>query len=253
MQDCRVAAAGHDRVEGKSVGTATEELGFEADLDLVLRLPLGDQLVEQEKARSRCLLRVAHPSELDVVLDATDVRERIAEIVVEASVQETPRTAAPRQPQRESRRSSSQRASSGASWTPSGDACLSVFGAGPGTSSSRVTGASNSNQPSSGSNARTPPGRSRGQSNEVLEWLRNAYVRSYLPGTGSGSAGADDNEPVREVPRRSCSHAAAVSCSSADRRQAVGHLLIFAGQVRARPDAVAENGWSLVDKRYSRF
>src|SRR6266545_3527637 len=42
MKDCGMASAGHDRVEGEKVGTATEELGFQVDLDLTLRLPLGN-------------------------------------------------------------------------------------------------------------------------------------------------------------------------------------------------------------------
>src|SRR6266446_4874624 len=37
VEDCGVAPAGHDRVEGEKVGTATEELRFQIDLNLTLR------------------------------------------------------------------------------------------------------------------------------------------------------------------------------------------------------------------------
>src|SRR5207249_696623 len=86
VQDCGVPPAGHNRVEGEKVGTATEELGFQVDLDLTLRPLLGNQLVEQEIARAGCLLRRTHPCQFDVVFGTTHISECVAEIVLEVSV-----------------------------------------------------------------------------------------------------------------------------------------------------------------------
>ena len=55
VEDCRVAPAGHDRVECEKVGTAAEELGFQVYLDLTLRLPPpGDEVPDRpERVRRK--------------------------------------------------------------------------------------------------------------------------------------------------------------------------------------------------------
>ena len=81
-----MGAAPDDRLEGKRVGAAAEELRFQLDLQLAFGPPLADHLLNREEAGARRLLGLAHPRQLDFVFRAPRVRQGIAQLLIEGGV-----------------------------------------------------------------------------------------------------------------------------------------------------------------------
>ena len=157
VQHRRVRAAADDRVEGERVGAAPEEGRLELDLQLALAPSRLDQRRDVREAGARGPLGGAHPRQLDGVLLAPDVVQAVAQVGLElgrrGDLRHAPRRG--RRPDGPCAARARRRAPPPA--RPSG----SPSAAPSHRRSSRVTGTTKSTQPSCGSKARTPPGRSR--------------------------------------------------------------------------------------------
>src|SRR5207237_1769512 len=80
VQHRRVRAAGDDGVVRHVVGAVAEELRFQLDLYLALRLAGHEQRLDRGEAGARRPSRLAHPAQLDLVLLAADVIERVPQL-----------------------------------------------------------------------------------------------------------------------------------------------------------------------------
>jgi hypothetical protein len=93
MQHGRVCAAGDDRLERQRVRASAEELRLQLDLQLALGSPRLDQRLQRCEAGACRLLRRPHPGQLDLVLRPANVREPVAELLVELRVRRDARHA----------------------------------------------------------------------------------------------------------------------------------------------------------------
>jgi hypothetical protein len=82
VQDGAVVARRDDRLERQEVAAVPEEGRLEHDLQLALGAARGDQRHERLEAGARGLRGGAHARELDVVLRAPDVDERVTQLDV---------------------------------------------------------------------------------------------------------------------------------------------------------------------------
>ena len=125
-------------------------------------------------------------------------------------------------PRRRTDRPPSHASSSSTGRVPSGTPSRSPSS--PDQSSLAVTGTTNSTQPSPGSNASTPPGRSRSVRYRYSECARNGYVRSPRPGTGISSPAATST---------TASLTSHTSAATARRRSSCCAMPAIGGRLRA--------------------
>jgi hypothetical protein len=88
-----VRAAGNDRLERQRVRASAEEVDLQLDLQVALCSARVDQRFERDKAGTCRLLRRPHPRQLDLVLRPANLRERVAQLLVELRVRRDARHA----------------------------------------------------------------------------------------------------------------------------------------------------------------